>query len=58
MKVIVEIPDEFTKHFNDDRFEDSLLRLKADARFVAGNYERELADMLIESFRNGEEVEE
>lgn len=31
MKVTIEIPKEFEKHFGEDRFKDSLERLKADA---------------------------
>lgn len=56
MKLIIEIPKEFEAHFADDRFKDSLERLKADAGSVAWNYEIELADMLIEAFKDAKEV--
>lgn len=57
MKVILDIPKEFENHFKNDRFSDSLQRLKADARFgdgLAGKYETELADMLIKAFKFSE----
>lgn len=57
MKIVVEIPIEFEDHFKNDRFKDSLMRLIADANCVAGNYERETADMLIHSFENSQIVE-
>lgn len=53
MKIEVEIPKEFEEHFNQDRFEDALRRLNADAHLLAGNYEQETAEMLIEAFKNG-----
>lgn len=52
MKVLINIPKEFEEHFNQDRFEDSLHRLSADAHLVAGNYEQETAKMLTEAFKN------
>lgn len=30
MKIIIDIPQEFEKHFDNDRFKDSLERIKAD----------------------------
>ena len=52
MKLLIEIPTEFEGHFNLDRFKDSLKRLEFDANYLAGNYEKELVKMLIESFQN------
>lgn len=52
MKIIIDIPKKFVWHFEQDRFADSLKRLKSDAHLLAGNYEKELMDMLIESFKN------
>lgn len=52
MKIIIDIPKEFVCHFETDRFMDSLKRLKSDAHLIAGNYEKELIDMLIEAFKN------
>lgn len=57
MKITIDIPKEFEKHFGNDRFKDSLERIKADLddEFVfAGLYERELLEMLIEAFKNAE----
>jgi len=56
MKVVIDIPKEFETHFKIDRFEDSLHRLSADAHLLAGNYEQELAKMLIVAFRDSEEI--
>ena len=59
MKLVIDIPKEFEKHFNEDKFKDSLLRLKADTNYglehgstISGNYEIELLDMLITAFGN------
>ena len=58
MKIIIDIPKEFIWHFETDRFADSLKRLKSDAHLLAGNYEKELMDMLIEAFKNAKEDSE
>jgi len=55
MKITIEIPKEFERDWKDDRFEDSLNRLKADAHCLAWNYEKEIVDMLIEAFKGAEE---
>jgi hypothetical protein len=52
MRIEIEIPEEFENHFNYDRFENSFYRLNADAHHVAGNYEKELVEMLIKAFKN------
>ena len=54
MKIILEIPKEFETEFKIDRFEDSLERLLADAHLIAGNYEQEVAKMLIYAFSDAE----
>lgn len=51
MKIIIEIPKEFEDHFSQDRFEDSLHRLSADAHCLAGNYEQETIIMLIKALK-------
>ena len=51
MKIEIEIPQEFEEHFMQDKFEDSLHRLSADAHLIAGNYEQETAIMLIKAFK-------
>lgn len=57
MKVTIDIPKEYEKHFKKDRFKDSLQRLKADAGTycMAGKYEIELCEMLIAAFANAEQ---
>lgn len=68
MKIILDIPKDFEKHFNNDRFKDSLKRIEADVHdcinetaqnvpAISGNYELELVDMLIEAFKNAETKE-
>lgn len=56
MYMIINIPEEFERHFLNDRFKDSLLRLKTDTHQIAGNYERELCDMLIDSFKKAQRI--
>ena len=51
MKIIIEIPKEFESHYLQDRFEDSIRRLNADAHCLAGNYEQETLVMLIKVFK-------
>lgn len=51
MRIEIEIPKEFEEHFKQDKFEDSLHRLCADAHLIAGNYEQETAIMLIKAFK-------
>lgn len=51
MRIEIEIPKEFEGHFEQDRFEDSLHRLCADAHLIAGNYDKEVAIMLIKAFK-------
>ena len=50
MKVLIEIPKEFEEHFNNDRFKDSLERVRADIQYhgypLSGLYELELIQML------------
>lgn len=52
MQIVIDIPEEFEEHFNQDRFDDSLHRLSADAHLLAGRYEQETASMLINAFKN------
>lgn len=55
MKITIDIPKEFEKHFSEDRFKDSLERLKADAgECFAGLYEIETCEMLIKAFEKAE----
>lgn len=65
MKITLDIPKEFEQHFNEDKFKDSLLRLKTDTNYglehdetISGLYEIELIDMLVEAFERSEVVNE
>ena len=57
-KITITIPDEFENHFDTDKFKESLERLKADANTLAGNYEKELMDMLVKAFDESVESRE
>lgn len=59
MKITIDIPKEFEKHFGEDRFKDSLERIKTDCKnpmnwLKSGKCEIELLEMLIEAFKNAE----
>lgn len=56
MRILIDIPREFEQHFQNDRFEDSLHRLSADAHLLAGNYEQETAIMLLQALKNAVHV--
>ena len=65
MKLTIELPKEFEKHFQMDKFEDSLHRVEADLIFrfsdpyqLSGNYEIELIEQLIRSFSKAEVIDE
>lgn len=51
MKITIDIPKEFIQHYKDDRFINSLRRLKEDANYFAGSYEKETAEMLCLAFQ-------
>lgn len=60
MQIMINIPKEFENHFNSDKFEDSLSRIKVDVLSciagsfsLSGLYEIETLDMLIKAFLNG-----
>lgn len=64
MKLLIEIPKEFEEHFNNDKFEDSLERIRVDIKVnlenkifqLSGNYEMELAEMLKNAMNKAEVV--
>lgn len=63
MKIIIDIPKEFEQHFNEDKFKDSLLRLRVDTNYglehdetISGIYEIELLNMLVKAFQSAEAV--
>jgi len=58
MKLLIEIPKEFEEHFNNDRFKDSLERIRTDIQYygypISGLYERELIEMLRDAMTKAE----
>lgn len=56
MHILIEIPKEFEMHFENDRFRDSLSRIKhavvEDRHIICGLYELELMEMLTKAFPN------
>lgn len=55
MLVRLEIPEEFTKGYNDDRFADFFKRVKADCEgILCGTYEKKTLDMLLVAFQRSE----
>ena len=65
MEIKIEIPKEFEKHFNKDRFRDSLERVcvdieRADISYPAmsGLYEIEVIKMLRDAMTKAEVIEE
>lgn len=59
MKVTIDIPAEYEKHFKNDQFKDSLERIKTDCTemddtALTWNYDLEVLEMLIDAFQNAE----
>ena len=59
MKIEIEIPKEFEKHYLNDKFEDSLNRVLFDLKgyigsWVCGLYEYETVEMLIKAFKESD----
>lgn len=61
MKIEIEIPKEFEKDYNFDKFEDFFMRVSYDIekemegysnRYLCGNYEKETAEMFVKAFQN------
>lgn len=52
--VTIKIPKEFVGELEKDRFLETFQRVKADFHCMAGNYEEETINMLIEAFKNAE----
>lgn len=51
LEIVINIPKEFEADFKKDSFQDCLERLKTDAHLMAGEYEIEFCNMLINAFR-------
>lgn len=72
MKLILDLPETFKKHFDFDKFQDSFMRICGDIKEIScshnnptceskglsGNYEKELVDVLKVAFKNATELED
>ena len=64
MRIEIEIPKKFEKHFTENKFKDSLERIMADIKhslengdcLCAGRYEFETVEMLKETFENSRQA--
>ncbi len=62
MKIVIELQEAFSGHYAEDKFEDSLQRIRSDVHYLyeegdegdslSGNYELELLDELLRAFQN------
>lgn len=57
MKVIIDIPSDFTGDYIADKFKDFFSRVIADidCKGMCGNYEKEIAEMFLKAFDDSEE---
>lgn len=57
MKVIIDIPNDFTGDYIADKFKDFFSRVivDVDCKGMCGNYEKEIAEMFLKAFDNSEE---
>ena len=57
MKIIIDIPNEFTGDYIADKFKDFFSRVVADVdcKGLCGNYEKAIAEMLIKAFEDSED---
>lgn len=57
MKVIIDIPKDFTGNYIADKFKDFFSRVIADidCKGMCGNYEKEIAEMFLKAFDDSEE---
>lgn len=57
MKVIIDIPNDFTGDYIVDKFKDFFSRVIADidCKGLCGNYEKEIAEMFIKAFEESED---
>ena len=62
MKIELIVPDSFRKHYQRDKFVDSLERVSIDLEsqsvYMSGKYELETIDMLAVAFKNSREVKD
>ena len=57
MKVVIDIPKDFTGDYIADKFKDFFSRVIADidCKGMCGRYEKEIAEMFLKSFDDSEE---
>lgn len=57
MKVIIDIPNDFTGDYIVDKFKDFFSRVIADidCKGMCGRYEKEIAEMFLKAFDDSEE---
>lgn len=57
MKVIIDIPNDFTRDYTADKFKDFFSRVIADVdcKGMCGRYEKEIAEMFLKAFDDSEE---
>lgn len=57
MKVVIEIPNDFTGDYIVDKFKDFFSRVIADidCKGMCGRYEKEIAEMFLKAFDDSEE---
>jgi hypothetical protein len=57
MKVVIDIPSDFTGDYIDDRFKDFFSRVIADidCKGMCDRYEKEIAEMFLKAFDDSEE---
>lgn len=57
MKVIIDIPNDFTGDYIVDKFKDFFSRVIADVdcKSMCGRYEKEIAEMFLKAFDDSEE---
>lgn len=58
MKIAIEIPKEYEIDFKADKFKDFFSRVIADMNCLCDNYEKEIAEMLVEAFDKAEVINE
>lgn len=57
MKVVIDIPNDFTGDYIADKFKDFFSRIIADVdcKGMCGRYEKEIAEMFLKAFDDSEE---
>ena len=58
MKIVLDIPDDYSGDYTADKFKDFFARVNADidCKGMCGRYEKEIADMFFTAFDNSKEL--